>query len=224
MGLFGFFGKKAETHKKSAEREPSELDDCLGIKVEVSGADGYLFFTARVLEVEGNSARLHRLSGSDLGGGSGPRQVRIRGYSSRKRSVICLEGLMKPVSEDVWEAEDLVVTKTGNDRAYFRLDTDLDVSVVISGRTENENDGRLRNISLGGACVVLNHKVESGDTILLKVRLDEDAPESSIFCRVLRVTETEEGVYEYGCQFIRLTEDDQDRITQMILQAQKRRA
>ena len=39
MGLFGFFGKKAETHKKSAEREPSELDDCLGIKVEVSAGE-----------------------------------------------------------------------------------------------------------------------------------------------------------------------------------------
>ncbi len=221
MGIFGFFEKKTEARRKGAEEEGSELDAYAGIRVEVTTTDGYMLFAARISEVEGSSVKLCQLSGTDPGGESGPIRVRIRGYSSSDKTAVCMEGLIMPVSEDEWKAEDIVVTRTGNDRAYFRLDIDLDAVVATSGGGVGERNCKLRNISLGGACIISDYKVEKDEMILLKVRLAGDAPESSIFCRALRVTEKGEDGYEYGCQFLGLNEEDQKRITQMILETQR---
>lgn len=219
MGLFGRSGRKSGARGRSAD-DRSELDAYEGIRVEVMTADGYMLFAARISEVEGNSAKLHQLSGEDLGG-EGPLRVRIRGYSSSDKSAVCMEGVIIPVSRDEWKAEKITVTRTGNDRAFFRLDIDLDAMVAISGSTAGEKSCKLRNISLGGVCIVSEHKVEKGEMLLLRVRLAGDETESALFCRALRVTEKGEDGYEYGCQFMGLNEEDQRRITQMILEAQR---
>ena len=60
---------------------------------------------------------------------------------------------------------------------------------------------------------------------MLKVKLLEDRPVSTMYCQVLRVIEKEESKFEYGCQFLEMTEEDQEKITRNIFaaQTQKRR-
>ena len=41
-----------------------------------------------------------------------------------------------------------------------------------------------------------------------------------MFCEVLRIFEREDSKYEYGCRFLELNEEDQDKITQNIFAAQ----
>ena len=95
---------------------------------------------------------------------------------------------------------------------------------MFSGLAMGEKPCKMLNISVGGACISSEHKYYAGDKFLLKVKLMEDRPESAMFCQVLRVTEKEDDKFEYGCQFLELTEADQDQITQNIfaVQLQKR--
>ena len=76
------------------------------------------------------------------------------------------------------------------------------------------------NISVGGARLISEYQYHEGDKFLLRVKLIDDRPESVMYCQVLRAVEQEEGQFEYGCQFLELTEDDQERIIQNIFEAQ----
>ena len=86
-----------------------------------------------------------------------------------------------------------------------------------------EKPCKLLNISVGGARVRSEYQYHEGDKFLLKVRLLEDRPESAMFCQVLRVIAKENEQFEYGCQFLELTEEDQEKIMQNIFAAQRQK-
>ena len=44
-----------------------------------------------------------------------------------------------------------------------------------------------------------------------------------MFCEVLRIMERESGAFEYGCRFLELAEDDQDKILENIFAAQRKK-
>ncbi len=68
-----------------------------------------------------------------------------------------------------------------------------------------------------------DHQYHKGDKFLLKVRLLADRPESAMLCQVLRIIEREKAEFEYGCQFLEMTEEDQRAITQNIFVAQRKK-
>lgn len=114
-----------------------------------------------------------------------------------------------------------MVERIGNDRAFFRLETDLDaVLTTFGGFSAGEQNCKMLNISVGGACILSENQYREGDKFLLNVRLLEDRPISVMFCEVLRIIEREDSKYEYGCRFLELNEEDQDKITQNIFAAQ----
>ena len=57
---------------------------------------------------------------------------------------------------------------------------------------------------------------------MLTVKLFEDREVSAMFCQVLRIISRGEDNYEYGCQFLELNENDQEKITQNIFAAQRK--
>lgn len=79
------------------------------------------------------------------------------------------------------------------------------------------------NISVGGARLSSSCRYHEGDKFLLKVRLLEERPESAMFCQVLRVIEREDEQFEYGCQFLELTEEDQEKIMENIFTVQRQK-
>ncbi len=147
--------------------------------------------------------------------------VRIRGYSDHERKAVYMEGLITPGDKRIWNVQDLKVAHIGNDRAFFRLDTDIEAVVTtFGGFSAGEEICRMLNISVGGARILSEQKYNEGDKFLLKVKLLEDRPMSVMFCEVLRIIEREDSKYEYGCRFLELNEEDQEKITQNIFAAQ----
>ena len=147
--------------------------------------------------------------------------VRIRGYSDHERKAVYMEGLITPGDKRIWNVEDLKVAHIGNDRAFFRLDTDIEAVVTtFGGFSAGEETCRMLNISVGGARILSEQKYNEGDKFLLKVKMLEDRPMSVMFCEVLRIIEREDSKYEYGCRFLELNEEDQEKITQNIFAAQ----
>lgn len=151
-----------------------------------------------------------------------PLHVRIRGYNDHERKAVYMEGFITPEEKHTWKVEELTVTRIGNDRAFFRLETNLDATATMfSGLELGERPCKLLNISIGGARITSERKYHEGDKFLLKVKLLADRPESAMFSQVMRVIEKDDGSFEYGCSFLELTEEDQEKITQNIFAVQR---
>ena len=134
-----------------------------------------------------------------------------------------MEGDITPQPRHIWLVSHLNVIKLGNDRAFFRLNTDLPASVTkFSGRNAGERPCTMLNISVGGARVFSDCQYWEDDKLLLTVKLLEDRDPSVMFCKVLRVIEKKEEGYEYGLQFLEMNEADQDKITENIFTAQRK--
>ena len=227
MKLFDLFGKKAKTPEPEKKKEAGageELELYSGMRVEVTTGSGVLLFVAKMLGIHGTAATLHQYSDTELPQDGEPIPVKIRGYSDRDRKAVYLEGVISPLPNKVWQVEELTLIKIENARAFFRLDTNLDATAtVFGGLSAGERPCKLLNISVGGAGIGSEYQYQMGDKFLLKVKLLEDRPVSAMYCQVLRVIEKENAPFEYGCQFLELTEEDQEKITQNIFAAQRKK-
>ena len=225
MGLLDLFKKKA---KEQPPQESKEANGTLavysGMRVEVTTDTGQILFVAKLLGLHGNKAELHQYSESGIAEDAESIRARIRGYSGYERKAVYMEGVITPGPKHIWQVEELAVVHVGNDRAFFRLETNLEATVTMfSGLTMGEKPCKLLNISVGGASVGSEYRYHEGDKFLLKVRLLEDRPESAMFTQIVRVIEKGNGKFEYGCRFIGLTETDQEQITKNIFTAQRQK-
>ena len=222
MAIFDLFRKKTAGAAPAApvEEEPEIYS---GMRVEVTTRDGRLLFTARMVSPRDGAAELYQFSESPLPPDTEPVPVCIRGYNDRKRRAVYMEGIISPLPKHVWRVSELAVVRTGNDRAFFRLDTDIEASMTIfGGFGAGEKPCRMLNISVGGVCVATDHPFQEDDKFLLKVKLLEDRDTSVMYCQVLRVIKKDGCVPQYGCRFLELNEADQERITRNIFAAQLR--
>ena len=206
MKLFDLFGKKTAPLQESRENE-EDPELYSGMRVEVTNFDGRLLFGAKLANLQGTRAELYQYTEALLPTEEEPVRVRIRGFSDYERKAVYMEGTISPLPHRIWKVEELTVTKIGNDRAFFRLDTDLEASATsFSGLNAGERACRLLNISVGGARVSSEQQYWEGDKLLLTVKLLEDRDPSIMYCQVLRVIEKEGANTEYGCQFLELTD------------------
>ena len=224
MGIFQLFSRKGKGEAAPQTEEPQEeLAIYSGMRVEVTTMEGRLLFVAKLLGLHDDKAELHQYSESDAFEEGESLHVRIRGYSDRDRKAVYMEGTISPQPHHTWQVEELTVARLGNDRAFFRLDTNLDATVTtFSGLNIGEKPCKLLNISVGGACIGSEYVHHHGDKFLLKVKLLEDRPASAMYCQVLRVIDRGDSKYEYGCRFLELTEEDEGKITQNIFAAQRK--
>lgn len=227
MRLFNLLGRKTEIPPQETEKEDEEdaLEIYSGMRVEVTALDGRILFVAKLMGLHGNRAELHQYSEASISLAEGEvLPVRIRGYSDRDRKAVYMEGEIAPLPQNKWSVAELKVCRVGNDRAFFRLETNLDATATMfSGLAMGERPCKLLNISIGGACITSEFRYHDGDKFLLKVRLLEGRPESAMFSQVMRVIERGNAGFEYGCQFLELTEANQEQITQNIFAAQRQK-
>ena len=226
MKLFNLFGRKTDAPPQELKKENDEddLEIYSGMRVEVTAFDGRILFVAKLMGLHGNQAELHQYLEAAISQVEEPLPVRIRGYSDRDRKAVYMEGVIAPLPQSKWSVTELKVCRVGNDRAFFRLDTNIDATATMfSGLAMGEKPCKLLNISIGGACIGSEFRYHDGDKFLLKVRLLEDRPESAMFTQVVRVIEKGGAWFEYGCRFLELTEADQERITQNIFAAQRQK-
>lgn len=227
MKLFDIWRKRAEEtpaqkNEKAAEEE--SLDIYSGMRVEVTTDAGQILFVAKLMGLHGKKAELHQYSECEIVKDVETIHARIRGYSDYERKAVYMEGIITPGPKHIWQVEELTIVRVGNDRAFFRLTTNLDATATMfSGLAMGEKPCKLLNISVGGAGVSSEYRYHEGDKFLLKVRLLEDRPESAMFSQIVRVVEKDEGKFEYGCRFLELTEVDQEQIARNIFAAQRQK-
>lgn len=221
MKLFQLFGKSA---KKEPVLEP-EREITLeghgvysGMRVEVMDTDSHLLFIAKLMDIQKDSAKLHKYLESQVPFEEEPMKIRIRGYSDITKKAIYLEGILKQADDGIWPVEGLTFIKSGNDRAFSRVNTDIDGSMVTGEKAGAEEEPcKLLNISVGGAYIRAEPALELGERFLLKVKLGPDRDTSLIFSEVCRIVEREDEVFEYGCRFVGLDEDDREQILRSLV-------
>lgn len=227
MSLLEFFRKRAKERPPQEDKDTNgteELDIYSGMRVEVTTAAGQILFVAKLMGLHGDKAELHQYSEAAIVKDVETIHARIRGYSDYERKAVYMEGIITPGPKHIWQVEELTIVRVGNDRAFFRLTTNLDATATMfSGLAMGEKPCKLLNISVGGASVSSEYRYHEGDKFLLKVRLLEDRPESAMFSQIVRVVEKDEGKFEYGCRFLELTEVDQEQITRNIFAAQRQK-
>lgn len=227
MSLLELFRKRAKERPPQEDKDTNgteELDIYSGMRVEVTTAAGQILFVAKLMGLHGKKAELHQYSEAAIVKDVETIHARIRGYSDYERKAVYMEGIITPGPKHIWQVEELTIVRVGNDRAFFRLTTNLDATATMfSGLAMGEKPCKLLNISVGGASVSSEYRYHEGDKFLLKVRLLEDRPESVMFSQIVRVVEKDEGKFEYGCRFLELTEVDQEQITRNIFAAQRQK-
>lgn len=227
MSLLELFRKRAKERPPQEDKDTNgteELDIYSGMRVEVTTAAGQILFVAKLMGLHGDKAELHQYSEAAIVKDVETIHARIRGYSDYERKAVYMEGIITPGPKHIWQVEELTIVRVGNDRAFFRLTTNLDATATtFSGLAMGEKPCKLLNISVGGASVSSEYRYHKGDKFLLKVRLLEDRPESVMFSQIVRVVEKDEGKFEYGCRFLELTEVDQEQITRNIFAAQRQK-
>lgn len=224
MKLLGIFGNKAE---KGAARKAKSINDLKaleiysGMRVVVEDQEGQVLFIARLQDLQGDTARLYQYSDTEAIQDTDaeavrhkePVQVKMRGYNDHKRTAVFMEGTISQKQKHIWQVEDLVITEVENERFFSRFDTDIDAVITMPGsRDGGEISCRLQNISVGGAGLCSGHRYYKGDRFFLKVKLLEEKPVVTLYCEVLRVIEKDPDRFEYGCQFLELTEAGQEEI------------
>ncbi|MFG6339221.1 MAG: PilZ domain-containing protein [Lachnospiraceae bacterium] len=227
MSLLELFRKRAKERPPQEDKDTNgteELDIYSGMRVEVTTAAGQILFVAKLMGLHGDKAELHQYSEAAIVKDVETIHARIRGYSDYERKAVYMEGIITPGPKHIWQVEELTIVRVGNDRAFFRLTTNLDATATMfSGLAMGEKPCKLLNISVGGASVSSEYRYHEGDKFLLKVRLLEDRPESAMFSQIVRVVEKDEGKFEYGCRFLELTEANQEQITRNIFAAQRQK-
>ena len=223
MKLFDLFGRRQREQPPQKEHdEEKELQIYSGMRVEVTAPDGRLLFVAQLRNLRENGAELYLYSESALPPDSEPLPACIRGYNDHNRKAVYMEGVISPMPQNIWKVEELAVRRVGNDRAFFRLETNLDATATMfSGLSMGERPCKLLNISVGGACITSETPYHEGDKFLLKVKLLADRPESVIYSEVMRIIHKGRDKVEYGCHFLELTEEDETKITQNIFTVQR---
>lgn len=223
MGLLDVFRKKEPVKEPPVKEEVPEVYP--GMRVEVSTAGGSILFGGKMTYRQGTQADVAQYAqfGPLPEDSSFPAQ--IRGYNDRTRKAVLMEGVITAQPKHVWAVTELKIIRSGNERAFFRLDTDLDATISVLGRgfSVGEHPCKMLNISIGGACVRTDLQQHEGDKLLLRVQLMEDRDISLMFCEIVRVTDNGDGTFSYGCRFLELTENDEARITQNIFAAQRKK-
>lgn len=210
--------KLADLFKKGTE-DMKALEIYSGMRVVVEDLEGQMLFVAKLQDPQKNTARLYQYSATDTFQDTDITSipVKIRGYNDCERKAVFMEGDISPKEKHIWQMENLIITRIENERAYSRMNTDIDATVTMSdGENTGEKNCRLLNISVGGANIASEYRYYKSDRFILRAQLVEDHPISVMYCEILRVIEKNSSSYEYGCRFLELTEADQEELTQCI--------
>lgn len=220
MGLFGLFGR----NRGGDEDEELDLEQYRGMRVEVASMQGHLLFIARLVAIEDDTAQLHQYSEASISLPMGaPLEVRLRGYSDTDSAAVYLAGEITLCAPKTWRVEDLHLVETTNDRAFFRMETNLNARVSPMDRPGTEDRCKLTDISVGGARILSDQTYVPGSRLRLQVRLLPDQDISVITCQVLRVIPKDLDQFEYGCRFLGMSEAEEDHITRIIFDMQRKK-
>lgn len=123
-----------------------------------------------------------------------------------------------------WRRENLKLVRVKNDRAFFRVEVNLNAVVIPMERFgAGELPARLLNISGGGVAVGTKCQCCTGDRLLMKVQLLLEEEPWNLFCQIVRIEEKGISGFVYGCRLVELGDGEQERLMESIEKLQEQR-
>ena len=110
-------------------------------------------------------------------------------------------------------------------RRFYKLATDLDASISIMTRGEEDTvfdtpvSAKIKNINIGGVFLECAYDFRSGDIIVLS--FNALGTELDLSSKILRIQKTDKQVEGYGCQFIKLKNREEEILARYINNVQR---
>ncbi|MCX8092551.1 MAG: PilZ domain-containing protein [Candidatus Goldbacteria bacterium] len=74
-----------------------------------------------------------------------------------------------------------------------------------------------KNISRGGLCMVIPHKINEGNVIRVEIPVENNKKHIKAFCEVQWCKENKTGSYDIGVSFIALKEEDLEYLNKYVI-------
>ncbi len=211
----------------------NKLEIEIGMLMEIVNDDNDVVFHARVIDYDGEAVTLENSAGGRVPPVEYNASYKLRGHLSDDRRVV-YRGTVCGSSSAIWKMDRLSNWFTWDKREFFRQSIAVDGVLTRVKRAEDGPDApmfdedeyncQLIDISGGGAMVSCDAFFEVGDQ--LRVSNVEIIPGTQPFtfqCSVRRVQQTPYSNM-YGCQFLRMRPNEQDRLVSAIFVLQREEA
>ena len=196
-----------------------------GMRIEVLNASDELLFEAKVARVlREDFAEIEKITEGPFEPGDDLIPVRLRCFNAKLNRGLWLEGNMLRFGHKTttyWLLEKLHVVGQDSGRTYSRAFFSAEGRVRAEDAPEAEAaDCQITNLSYGGAAVRTAARFREGATVLLDIRVRKGRSQGALPCIVRRVTERDDGSFDYGCQFVTDTQEQDDRVIRTLLEVQ----
>lgn len=198
----------------------------VGLVTEVMTLENRLLFVGRIDAIADGAIAIREVSGGELPMLICNRTLKLRFY--RDRDNIVLRAKVRGSSARIVKVDRLESTFVQEQRAFFRQS----VSVALNAKCINfadRNDTsvpmspcQVLDISAGGILISCSAPFLKGDRLLITgVPLLPEAAPFNFVCVIRRADQWENATYRYGCQFLSLTTQEQERLLQAIFAIQR---
>lgn len=157
--------------------------------------------------------------------------IKLRFFSGSQ--ALTLSGVIRGTSENFWRVDELKLLQAEERRQHFRQYTTLEGQVMCVNSlfgVKNGNDEqkmgtfncRVVDLSTTGARIRTDGIYEKGDMLfMVDIRVSPYEPALTVTSIVRRVIENN-GAKEYGCEFYGLSTEEQEAITRLVLDIQRK--
>lgn len=202
-----------------------------GTIMEMLSMDNKTIFVGSVEWYKGTAIQVTDSSGAFLPPAEYNSKVKMRFFAGSQ--ALTLSGIIRGTAENFWRLEEIKLLQTEERRQHFRQYTTLQGQVmcvnslfgVENGNAEEKMgtfNCRVVDLSTTGARIRTDGAYEKGDMLfMLDVRVSPYEPALTVTCTVRRVIEVD-GVKEYGCEFYGLSTEEQEFITRLVLDIQRK--
>ncbi len=203
-----------------------------GMLLEVLTEDNRLLLVGKVEWGTGTEVQICDSNGMELPYIEYDTEVKLRGFTIA--GPFELKGKVMGNTKEFWQIEELWSLQAPERREYFRQATSLDAQATRVTRQfqtvsaeeylqqEEPVPCKILNLSATGVMIRGKAEFEQDDWLLLTgVNVIPGEPEFSFTCRVCWMEERG-GIANYGCEFYRLTRNEQDRLIRGILDMQRK--
>lgn len=205
----------------------------VGMLLEVLTENNEVLFRARVTDFDGDSIRIENDMGGSVPMAMYNSEYKLRGHLSDDRRVV-YHGTVCGSTATMWKLDQLANWFTWEKREFFRQN--ISVEAVLTRikwngdkaddplREEDDYNCKLLDVSGGGVLIACDATFSVGDQ--LRVGNAEILPDTEPFSFRCSVRRASEARYTnlYGCQFVRMSPNEQDRLVRAIFRLQREEA
>ncbi len=205
----------------------------VGMLLEVLNENNEILFRARVTDFDGDSIRLENASGGSVPPVVYNTEYKLRGHLSDERRVV-YHGTVCGSTRTMWKMDQLANWFTWEKREFFRQNISVEAVLTRVKRAEDgpsaplleedEYNCKLLDVSGGGVLISCDALFSVNDQ--LRVSNAEILPDTDPFAFRCSVRRVEQVIHTnlYGCQFLRLRPNEQDRLVRAIFTLQREEA